>query len=159
MLPKAVMVKARKAIESLYEGRCTITERKKIKKENKSTGFVDVVAREKVTVEDLQRIFIGDVSDIEKHYVEDLETLGLQLYDLPCRLSFKTINSTNQNDNAASAVVQIVKVFLAPEIKVKPGSKLTITQNDVTTEYKCSGKPAFYSTHQEIVLELFKGWA
>ena len=158
MLPKAVMVKARKAIESLYEGRCTITERKKIKKENKSTGFVDVVAREKVTVEDLQRIFIGDVSDIEKHYVEDLETLGLQLYDLPCRLSFKTINSTNQTDTGA-AVTQTVKVFLAPEIKVKPGSKLTITQNDVTTEYKASGKPAFYSTHQEIVLELFEGWA
>jgi hypothetical protein len=42
---------------------------------------------------------------------------------------------------------------------VKPGSKLTITQNDMTTEYQSSGKPAFYSTHQEIVLELFKGWA
>ena len=125
MLQKTKMVKARKAIESLYDGKCTITEHQKIKKENKSTGFQDVVVLESE----------------------------------PCRLSFKTIDNTNQTDTAASAVVQITKVFLAPEIKVKPGSKLTITQNDVTTEYKSSGKPAFYSTHQEIVLELFKGWA
>lgn len=124
MLSKAEMVKARKAIESLYDGKCTITEHQKVKKENKSTGFQDVVVHE----------------------------------DVACRLSFKSINNTNQTD-AASAVVQITKVFLAPEIQVKPGSKLTITQNDVTTEYKSSGEPAFYSTHQEIVLELFKGWA
>ena len=124
MLSKTKMVKARKAIEALYDGKCTITEHQKIKKENKSTGFQDVVVLE----------------------------------DEPCRLSFKTINNTNQTDTAASAVVQIAKVFLAPEIQVKPGSKLTITQNDVTTEYKSSGEPAFYSTHQEIILELFKGW-
>lgn len=124
MLSKTEMVTARKAIESLYAGKCTITEHQKIKKENKSTGFQDVVV----------------------------------LTDQPCRLSFKTINSTNQTDSA-SAVVQIVKVFLAPEIQVKPGSKLTITQNNVTTDYKSSGKPAIYSTHQEIILELFKGWA
>ena len=125
MLSKTKMVKARKAIESLYDGKCTITEHQKVKKENKSTGFQDVVVFE----------------------------------NIPCRLSFNTINHTNQTDTAASAVVQITKVFLAPEIQVKPGSKLTITQNDVTTEYKSSGEPAFYGTHQEIVLELFKGWA
>ena len=125
MLSKITMVKTRKAIESLYDGRCTITEHQKVKKENKSTGFEDVVVQE----------------------------------NIPCRLSFKTINNTNQTDSAASAVVQITKVFLAPEIMVKPGSKLTITQNNITTEYKSSGEPAFYSTHQEIVLELFKGWA
>ena len=125
MLSKTKMVKARKAIESLYDGLCTITEHQKIQKENKSTGFQDVVIQENV----------------------------------PCRLSFKTINNTNQTETAASAVGQITKVFLAPDIRVKPGSKLTITQNDVTTEYKSSGEPAFYSTHQEIVLELFKGWA
>ena len=79
--------------------------------------------------------------------------------DIPCRLSFKTINNTNPNENAASALVQVTEVFLAPEIVVKPGSKLTITQNGVTTDYKSSGIPATYSTHQEIVVEIFKGWA
>ena len=112
-------------MESLYDGLCTITEHRKIQKENKSTGFQDVVIQENV----------------------------------PCRLSFKTINNTNQTETAANTVVQITKIFLAPEIHVKPGSKLTVTQNNVTTEYKTSGEPAFYSTHQEIILELFKGWA
>ena len=118
------MVNAVKAIESLYDGKCTIIEHKKVKKENMSTGFQDVVVHE----------------------------------DVPCRLSFKSINSANQTDTGSS-VTQIIKVFLTPEIKVIPGSKLTITQNDVTTEYKSSGNPAIYKTHQEIVLELFKGWA
>lgn len=125
MLSKTQVVKARKAIESLYDGVCTITEYQKVKKANKSTGFADVVVLE----------------------------------NQPCRLSYSTIKSTDQTETVASAVVQSTKVFLAPEIKVKTGSKLTITQNGVTTEFKNSGEPAMYETHQEIVLELFKGWS
>jgi hypothetical protein len=119
------MVKVRKALESLYSGTCTIIEHQKVKKENKSTGFQEVVVVE----------------------------------NEPCRLSFSSTTNANPTDTGASAVSQTIKVFLAPEIQVKPGSKLTITQNDVTTEYKSSGQPSFYSTHQEIILELFKGWA
>ena len=66
--------------------------------------------------------------------------------------------NTNQTDTAAQ-LVQTIKIFLAPEIRVQAGSKLTVTQNGVTTEYKSSGEPALYQTHQEIMLELFKGWA
>ena len=77
----------------------------------------------------------------------------------PCRLSFSTINQSNQTETGASSVSQTVKLFIAPEIQVKPGSKITVTQNGVTTDYKNSGEPAYYSTHQEIILELFKGWA
>jgi polygalacturonase len=119
------MVKARKAIESLYDGTCTITEHQKIKKENKSTAFVESVVVE----------------------------------NQPCRISFKTVNNTTSTETGASALVQVVKLFVAPEIKVKPGSKISVTQNNVTTEYKNSGEPAYYSTHQEIILELFKGWS
>lgn len=125
MLSQTVLVKARQAKESLYDAICTITEWQKVQKENKSTGFQEVIV----------------------------------LTDQPCRLSFKTINSTQQTETGASAVTQVTKLFLAPEIKVKPGSKLTVTQNGVTTEYKNSGEPAVYSTHQEIILELFKGWS
>lgn len=125
MLSKNQVVKARKAIESMYDGTCTIIERQKVKLPNKSTGFKDIVVLE----------------------------------DIPCRLSFKTITNTNQAETGVSTVVQVTKVFIAPEIQVKPGSKLTITQNDVTTEYKSSGQPAIYTTHQEIELELFERWA
>jgi hypothetical protein len=119
------MVKARKAIESLYVGRCTITEYEKVKKENKSTGFVETVMVE----------------------------------NQPCKISFNTINSTTSTETGASALVSVVKLFIAPEIKVKPGSKITVTQNGVTTDYQNSGEPAYYGTHQEIILELFKGWS
>lgn len=80
------------------------------------------------------------------------------LENQPCRLSYKTINNANQTETVSS-IVQSIKLFIAPEINVKPGSKLTITHNGVTTEYKNSGEPAIYDTHQEIILELFKGWS
>lgn len=80
------------------------------------------------------------------------------LTDQPCKLSFEQVTSNNAGENAA-LVVQTAKVFLAPEIQVRPGSKLIITQNGVTVSYKNSGEPATYSSHQEIVLELFKGWS
>lgn len=118
------MVKARKALESLYDGKCTITEYQKIQKENKSTAFKEVVVLE----------------------------------NQPCRLSYQNITQTTQTESG-STLSQSVKVFIAPEIVVKPGSKLTITQNQVTTEFQNSGQPAHYFTHQEIVLELFKGWS
>lgn len=125
MFQKTKMVKVRKAIESLYDATCTITEHQKVKKENKSTGFVESVVVE----------------------------------NQPCRISFKTINSTTSTESGASALVSVVKLFIAPEINVKPGSKITVTQNNVTTDYQNSGEPAYYSTHQEIILELFKGWS
>lgn len=125
MLQKNKMVKARKAVEYLYDGVLTITEHQKKKRENKSIGFEDVIVHE----------------------------------NIPCRLSYKTVTNTSQNENGASNLVQTIKVFLAPEIQVKPGSKLTITQNGVTNDYCSTGQPAFYVTHQEIHLELFKEWA
>ena len=124
MLSKNQVVKARKVIESMYDGVCTVTEYQEYTKENKSTGHHEVVVLE----------------------------------GQPCRLSFSSSPNTDQTDTAAK-LVQTVKVFLAPEISVQVGSKLTVTQNDVTTEYKSSGEPALYQTHQEIMLELFKGWA
>ena len=125
MLSKTQMVKAREAVESLYDGKCTIIEYKKVKKKDMSTDFQEVVILE----------------------------------NEPCRLSSNSISTTGQTDTLASSIVQIVKVFLAPEIQVKPGSKFIITQNGVTTEYKSSGVPAYYSTHQEVILELLKGWS
>ncbi len=117
-------IAAKKAIESTYEGICTVVEHRKVQKANKSIGFEEVVTLE----------------------------------NQPCRLSYKTITNAGEND-VASSVFQIIQVFLNPEINIKAGSKLIITQNGITTEYKSSSEPAFYNTHQEIILELFKEWA
>ena len=80
------------------------------------------------------------------------------LENQPCRLSFETVSPVSQGDNAAEAV-QIVKLFTAPETEVKPGSKITVTRNGTSTDYACSGVPALYTTHQEIMLKLFERWS
>lgn len=76
----------------------------------------------------------------------------------PCRLSFENLYSAEQTVTAAQ-VVQKTKLFIAPEILVKSGSKIVVTQNGVTGEYSASGEAARYYSHQEIMLELFRGWA
>lgn len=80
--------------------------------------------------------------------------------DLPCKLSFESIAAA-AGDEAAS-VAQSVKLFLSPDVTVPAGSKVVVTRPNGTERsftYKRSGEPAIYSNHQEIDLELFKGWA
>lgn len=76
----------------------------------------------------------------------------------PCKPSFEKLNTAAQTETA-TVISQGIKLFLAPEIQVNSGSKIIVTQNGVTEEYACSGKPAIYQTHQEVMLELFRGWA
>lgn len=78
--------------------------------------------------------------------------------DEPCRISFDTVNATQPENNAAN-IVQSITLFIDRAIVIPEGSKITVTQNGVTAVYEKSGKPAVYSTHQEIPLEIFKGWA
>lgn len=78
--------------------------------------------------------------------------------NLPCRLSFSSSQAAGQGETASS-LNQNIKLFLSPDVVINPGSKITVTQNGVATEYKNSGVPAVYPTHQEIILELFRRWA
>lgn len=78
--------------------------------------------------------------------------------DEPCRISFDTVNATQPENNAAN-IVQSITLFIDRVVVIPEGSKITVTQNGATAVYEKSGKPAVYSTHQEIPLEIFKGWA
>ena len=78
--------------------------------------------------------------------------------DEPCRISFDTVNATQPENNAAN-IVQSITLFIDRAVVIPEGSKITVTQNGATAVYEKSGKPAVYSTHQEIPLEIFKGWA
>lgn len=75
-----------------------------------------------------------------------------------CRISFEDIDSNNET-NTESKKSQKIKLFIAPEIIIKPGSKIVVNYRGRETVYKNSGEPAVYDTHQEIMLELWKGWA
>lgn len=79
------------------------------------------------------------------------------LENQPCKLSFEQLQTAVQGESAAS-VAQTAKLFLAPDIIIKPGSRITVMQSGVTNNYTCSGVPAVYPTHQEIILDLFEEW-
>ncbi len=76
----------------------------------------------------------------------------------PCRKSYKNISSASDGEENAK-VTQIIELFIAPEISIKPGSKIIVTQNEETIAYTRSGEAAKYETHQQIILDLWKGWA
>ena len=115
----------RKAIESLYKGKCTIKEFKSVK-----DPITHITAKKEVTVLESQK----------------------------CRLSYEKIASANQT-NGPATIAQSIKLFIAPEIVVNPGSKIIVTQHGETTAFQRSGEPALYTHHQEIRLELFKEYA
>lgn len=117
---------ARKAIEKMYIGRCDIVVSEKFVKPNHATDFEDVIIGKR----------------------------------LPCKLSYGThsystpkLASESQTTTTISASV---KLFINPEIIVPAGSKIKVTQNGKTTNYKYTGEVALFETHQEIRLELAK---
>lgn len=111
----------------------------------------------------IELAYIGTCTITEHQKVKQPDkSTGFQdvvvLENQPCKLSFERITNTGQSETAATTI-QTAKVFISPDITIKPGSKLTITQNGQSTDYKQSGVPALYGSHQEIILELFKGWS
>lgn len=115
----------KKAVQSLWEGKATITVRDGVT--NEKTGRTEPV--ERVTAS-----------------------------DLACRISFATVKSTEPDEEAAR-VAQTVTLYIDPSVEIPEGSKITVTQHDVTADYGRSGKAAVYSCHQEVPLELWEGWA
>lgn len=77
----------------------------------------------------------------------------------PCRISFSSVKTAQNSSDLSVGVFQTVKLFISPDIEIKPNSKITVTQNGCTVDYTFSSVPAVYQTHQEIALELFENWA
>lgn len=98
----------------------------------------------------------GKVKDRESGLTRHGEVILLE--NQPCHLS-KGSDSPAEQSVSASRISQTVKLFIAPDIQIKPGSKIEVTQAGVTAAYMHSGKSTVYETHQEIELELFEGYA
>ena len=82
----------------------------------------------------------------------------LVLEGIPCHLSFSG-TAPAAASGTATAVVQTIKLFLTPELIIPPGSRIEVSQQGRTESYGQSGKAAVYSSHQEILLELWRGYA
>lgn len=79
--------------------------------------------------------------------------------DILCKRSIKNIAAADTENNVAVVTKQI-KLFLAPEIEVKAGSRISVTDIHGFTEYyKSTGKPAIFHNHQEVILETVERWA
>jgi hypothetical protein len=99
----------------------------------------------------------GSTVDPETHITHKGETLIYE--NIPCRISFKNNNlNDSQPTETAAKPVQKIKLFTSPDVNIPKGSKIKVTQNNVTRTYKSSGEPMMYYTHQEIILEIFDKW-
>lgn len=87
------------------------------------------------------------------------QTERLMLESQPCRISFESNSTTVKSNDTVYEKPQSIKLFIAPELIIKAGSKIVVTQNERTETYKSSGVPRVYVTHQEVALELFERWA
>lgn len=120
MLSKNTILRAKQAVESLYDSTADVFEVKKVK-EGSLTKFNSV------------KIHSG----------------------VPCRVSYSSIAPT-ESSNTTSGLTQVIKLFISPDIVIKPGSKIDVIHLKENIAYKSSGKPAVYPTHQEIMLELWE---
>ena len=87
---------------------------------------------------------------------EQMEEIVLE--NQPCKLTYRNLTSSKES-TTTNEVIQEILLFIAPEVDIKPGSKLEITHKGKVETFKNSGKPNILDTHQEIILEIFKGWA
>ena len=124
-----------------------------------------LTAAQKAARKAIESTYSGVCTVIERRDVRDERTKITRkneevpvVENQPCKLSFEKLNAVVQTDTAAK-LTQGTKLFIAPEIKIKPGSKIIVEQNGTTTEYSASGEPAVYFSPSEYMLELFKGWA
>ena len=77
---------------------------------------------------------------------------------IACHLSYSSTALAAGSDTV-TGVAQTIKLFLDPEPVVPPGSRIEVTQQGRTESYAQSGKAAVYSSHQEILLEIWKEYA
>lgn len=111
----------------------------------------------------LELMYIGVCDVIEHNEVTDPVTKRTAFKDVsvllaqPCRLSYKSAPATGDGNTAS--VTQEITLFISPDVKIKSGSKIEVTQRGQTTAFTNAGEPKVYDSHQEITLKLFERWA
>lgn len=93
------------------------------------------------------------VTDPVTHISSEVETITVE--DQPCLLSNTSTAPTTSSDGVPS-VTKVTKIFVAPDIIIKEGSKLVVTQDNITNTYERSGIPSVYPTHQEVSVNLME---
>jgi len=109
----------------------------------------------------IEKLYDGvcTIIDYEKQQGVTNNTIeAIKAENVKCRLSYKSDKNSEQTDKTTD-VLQQIKLFLPPDIDVKQGCKIIVTQEGETNTFLCAGKPLMYGSHKEIVLELEKRYA
>lgn len=83
--------------------------------------------------------------------------------DESCKISY--FNNTSNNATAtpsatAAMVTQQAKLFIRQDLHIPTGCRITVvTSENVTQTFENSGIPAYFTHHQEIMLEVKQQWA
>ena len=78
--------------------------------------------------------------------------------NIPCKLSFDSLATTNSSGDHVDEKTQNVKLFLDETMLIPIGSKVVVTRGKNTFIYKVIGSGIFHN-HQEVKLTIFEGWA
>ncbi len=115
---------------------------------------------------DLERLYVDTCSIIEYCSVTDPVThitypnhAVTVRENVPCRVSHKYNTLAPAASGDVPSIELLSKLIISPDVQVKPGSKIIVTRDGVSTAYKCSSAPARYFTHQEIMMALLEGEA
>ena len=94
---------------------------------------------------------IDQVETIDEDGISHFED-GIVVENVPCRVSIGTSPIATVTD--VSNVSQAITLFCAPDVTIKKGSQIDVTQYGVTAHYKCAGVPAVYDVFQSVEMEL-----
>lgn len=114
----------------------------------------------------LAALWSGRCTIYEYQEITDPETyqtkheLATVATDEPCRVSYGqsaySRASTTDVNEGAPYFTQTITLFIRPDLVIKEGSVIEVTQHGRTSKYKRASKPAVHSQHQEVLLEVYE---
>lgn len=69
----------------------------------------------------------------------------------PCKVSKQSLSKNNQTDTVNQIVYEL-KLFIAPELEIKQGDIIEVTNKFENKEVYKAGEGFKYNTHQEVIL-------
>lgn len=114
----------------------------------------------------LSALWVGRATIYEYRDTTDPETYqttqGLEVVaeNEPCRISYGqgaySRAGTTDIADGVPYVTQTITLFIRPDLEIKEGSVIEVTQHGRTTKYKRASKPALHSRHQEVLVEVYE---
>ncbi|BDR86128.1 hypothetical protein [Clostridium tetani] len=71
--------------------------------------------------------------------------------DIPCKVSKQSLSKNNQT-STVNQIVYELKLFIAPELEIKQGDTVEVTNQFGNKEIYKAGEGFPYNTHQEVIL-------